>query len=106
VPWNGPAGTAPLTSPLLLKAGLHHGPCIAINQNDRLDYFGTTVNVAARLCGLSTGADLLLSEAARRDGEIDTLLAQQPDHVRTVAERTALRGLADEVFEVYRIRRG
>ena len=39
--------------PLALKAGIHSGPCLAINQNDRLDYFGTTVNLTARLCGLS-----------------------------------------------------
>ena len=42
-----PEGMAPLT----LKAGLHVGPCIAVTLNDRLDYFGTTVNLAARLEG-------------------------------------------------------
>src|SRR5205823_1419852 len=35
--------------PLCVKLGLHSGPCIAINANDVLDYFGTTVNVAARV---------------------------------------------------------
>src|SRR4029079_4399664 len=30
------------TMPLLLKAGLHTGPCIAVTLNDRLDYFGST----------------------------------------------------------------
>ena len=34
--------------PLQLKAGLHTGPCIAVTLNDRLDYFGSTVNLAAR----------------------------------------------------------
>jgi len=106
VPWSGPPGSAALRSPLLLKAALHHGPCIAINQNDRLDYFGTTVNIAARLCGLSTGADLLISDTVRRDTEIGDLLKQQPDHVRTEVERTTLRGIEGETFEVYRIRRG
>lgn len=106
VPWSGPPGSAALRSPLLLKAALHHGPCIAVNQNDRLDYFGTTVNVAARLCGLSTGADLLISDTVRRDAEIGDLLQQQPDHVHTEVERTTLRGIEGETFEVYRIRRG
>jgi class 3 adenylate cyclase len=105
VPWSGPPGAAALASPLLLKAAVHHGPCIAINQNDRLDYFGTTVNVAARLCGMSTGADLLLSEVVRADAEISMLLAQQPDRVRTEVEQTRLRGIEGEMFEVYRIRR-
>ena len=34
---------------LSIKLGLHHGPCLAVRANGRLDFFGTTVNVAARL---------------------------------------------------------
>ena len=30
----------------MLKIGIHHGPCIAVNMNERLDYFGSTVNIA------------------------------------------------------------
>jgi len=104
-PWSGPPGTAALAKPLSLKAAVHHGPCIAITQNDRLDYFGTTVNVAARLCGISTGADLLVSETVRNDVEVSALLAEQPAHVRTEVEHTRLRGIEGEIFEVYRIRR-
>jgi adenylate cyclase len=53
---------------LILKAGLHGGPCLAVNANDRLDYFGTTVNLTARLTDKSRGGELVLSdEIARRD---------------------------------------
>ena len=34
---------------LTVKIGLHEGPCLAVRANERLDFFGTTVNVAARL---------------------------------------------------------
>ena len=34
---------------LVLKLGLHSGPCIAVTNSGFLDYFGTTVNTAARL---------------------------------------------------------
>src|SRR6516165_8928366 len=34
---------------LLLKIGIHEGPCLAVVLNDRQDYFGTTVNIAARV---------------------------------------------------------
>ncbi|MEO6993470.1 MAG: adenylate/guanylate cyclase domain-containing protein, partial [Lacunisphaera sp.] len=105
VPWSGPPGAAALASPLSLKAAIHHGPCIAITQNDRLDYFGTTVNIAARLCSMSTGADVLLSDVVRADAEISVLLAKQPDHVQAEVEQTRLRGIGEELFEVYRIRR-
>jgi hypothetical protein len=33
---------------LLLKIGIHEGPCLAVNLNDRQDYFGQTVNIASR----------------------------------------------------------
>ena len=47
--------------PLTLKAGVHIGPCIAVTLNERLDYFGSTVNLAARLEGQSSGADIVIS---------------------------------------------
>ena len=37
---------------LVLKIGMHEGPCLAVTLNDRLDYFGQTVNIAARVQGL------------------------------------------------------
>lgn len=56
--------------PLSIKAGIHHGPCIAVNLNDRLDYFGSTVNIAARLPNFSMGSETILSEAIRNDSEV------------------------------------
>ncbi len=47
---------------LVLKIGMHAGSCIAITQNEILDYFGTTVNTAARIESQSHG-DIVMSEA-------------------------------------------
>ena len=41
---------------IAIKLGLHKGPCIAVTLNERLDYFGGTVNMAARLQGRSRAA--------------------------------------------------
>ncbi|HKS89804.1 MAG TPA: adenylate/guanylate cyclase domain-containing protein, partial [Stellaceae bacterium] len=38
---------------LLLKIGIHEGPCLAVVLNDRQDYFGQTVNIAARVQALA-----------------------------------------------------
>ena len=59
---------------LLLKIGIHEGPCLAVTLNDRLDYFGSTVNMAARLEGLSTGDDVIISADVRADPEVAELL--------------------------------
>jgi class 3 adenylate cyclase len=100
-----PAGvTVPPSSlrPLALKAGIHCGPCLAINQNDRLDYFGTTVNLTARLCGLCTGADLILSAVVRADAEVAALLADPAARLAIAPEPARLKGFGDEAFEVWR----
>jgi class 3 adenylate cyclase len=100
------AVTVPASSlkPLALKAGIHCGPCLAINQNDRLDYFGTTVNLTARLCGLSSGADLILSSALHADGEVAEHLAASTSGLTAARESAKLKGFGDAAFEVWRVR--
>ncbi len=61
------AGTAGGGEAIAIKLGLHAGPCIAVTLNDRLDYFGSTVNLAARLQGQSLGGDIVLSRALAED---------------------------------------
>ncbi len=53
--------------PIVIKLGLHTGPCIVVTLNDRLDYFGTMVNLAARLQSESVGGDIVLSLAFAED---------------------------------------
>ncbi|PJK16235.1 hypothetical protein CQS04_10010 [Chryseomicrobium excrementi] len=46
-----------------IKMGMHQGTVIAVNANDLLDYFGRTVNLAARVQQLSLGQDLVMTAA-------------------------------------------
>lgn len=62
---------------IVLKMGLHGGRCIAVNLNDRLDYFGSTVNMAARLQGRSLGGEVILSEPLAADPAVAPLLASR-----------------------------
>jgi len=48
---------------LTIKLGLHAGPALAVGANGQLDYFGHTVNVAARIQQESEGGDIVLTEA-------------------------------------------
>jgi len=75
--WKAQTIIAERGEPMLwLKVGLHKGPCIVVNLNDRLDYFGSTVNITARLPGFSQGGELIFSEAFYEDPEIQQFLAQ------------------------------
>ena len=51
----------PLGDRIGLKLGLHSGPCYVITANGMLDYFGQTVNVAARLQGLAASGECTLT---------------------------------------------
>lgn len=64
--------------PLLLKIGLHCGPCIVVNSNDRLDYFGQTVNLAARVQGLADGGEIVVTEACLGAPGVRALFAELP----------------------------
>jgi class 3 adenylate cyclase len=52
------------------KAGVHRGLARIATVNDRLDYFGQTVKVAARLYDAADGGQVLLSEAVTADPEV------------------------------------
>lgn len=78
---------------LVLKVGVHAGPSVVVTLNDRLDYFGSTVNMAARLQGQSEGEDIVLSEAVAADPAVQRLLAGVPARRETVA----LKGFAEPV---------
>lgn len=64
---------------LALKVGIHAGTCIAVNLNERLDYFGTTVNIAARIAGLADGKSILISETVYQDPEVQQWLAARDE---------------------------
>jgi len=60
---------------IAIKLGMHQGPAFVVTLNDRLDYFGTTANKAARLSGLSDGGDIVLSLELGSDAAVQELLA-------------------------------
>lgn len=91
--------------PLRLKAGLHFGPCIAVTLNERLDYFGSTVNYAARLEGQSAGQDVVISEIIFEDPEVQALLAEVDNEFYTERVETTLKGFGDQRFGLYRLMR-
>lgn len=85
---------------LLLKIGIHEGPCLAVTLNDRLDYFGQTVNIAARVQSLATSHAVFATEPVIRDAETAARLARAG--LAPVAQRCTLRGISGD-YTVYEI---
>jgi adenylate cyclase len=89
--------------PLLLKVGIHTGPCIAVTLNGRLDYFGCTVNMAARLEGLSSGGDVVISSAVHGDTEIADMINGPEAELTATRFEVMLKGFDEEQFELWRV---
>jgi len=85
---------------LLLKIGIHEGPCLAVTLNDRQDYFGQTVNIASRVQGLAVSRAIFATNAVVENPEASQIIRLQGLHPSL--QKTALRGINDE-FLVYEI---
>jgi class 3 adenylate cyclase len=85
---------------LLLKIGIHEGPCLAVTLNDRQDYFGQTVNMAARVQGLASSRAIFATKPVIEDAKSSKIL--QTVGLKPTEQRAALRGIADEtvVYEI------
>ena len=78
---------------VVIKLGLHQGPTIAVTLNGRLDYFGATVNLAARLQDKSSGGDIVISQTVSGDPAVKPLL----DGLDAKEETTELKGFDEAV---------
>jgi class 3 adenylate cyclase len=78
---------------VVIKLGVHIGPVIAINANGVLDYFGTTVNVGARVQNESRGGDVVVTQAVVSDAAACQCVAGHP--VTTEDFEIKLKGLSD-----------
>jgi class 3 adenylate cyclase len=85
---------------LLLKIGIHAGPCLAVMLNDRLDYFGQTVNIAARVQGLAVSRAIFTTKPVVDDARSAALLAAAG--ITPQPQSAILKGIAGDVA-VYEI---
>jgi class 3 adenylate cyclase len=80
---------------LLLKIGIHEGPCLAVSMNDRQDYFGQTVNIASRVQGLAEPQVILTTEAVVGNEQVSRMLRE--GGINSVSRMRELQGIEREV---------
>jgi class 3 adenylate cyclase len=85
---------------LLLKMGIHEGPCLAVTLNAQQDYFGQTVNMASRVQGLAASRSIVATGQVLKNAQASALL--ETTGLKPTFRRAALRGIADEM-SVYEI---
>ncbi len=88
------------TDDLVVKIGIHEGPCLAVMLNERQDYFGQTVNIAARVQGLATSQSIHVTGGVVELPAVSALLKERA--IKPIQKEAALRGISDKVM-VYEI---
>ncbi|HXE23340.1 MAG TPA: DUF5939 domain-containing protein [Roseiarcus sp.] len=86
----------------ILKIGIHRGAAIAVTLNDRLDYFGQTVNIASRVQNLARGDEVCLTEDVRNATGVEEALAPYAAHsaqaeLRGVGQATPVYFIGDRL---------
>jgi class 3 adenylate cyclase len=89
------------TQDLVVKIGIHEGPCLAVMLNDRQDYFGQTVNIAARVQSLSTSQEIHITGPINDAPAVAAIFKRES--IIPIQKQAALRGIADKIV-VYEIR--
>ena len=83
---------------IIIKIGVHKGSSIAVTLNDRLDYFGQTVNMAARVQGLADAEEIYITDSIYDVEEVQSEI----NKYTVLPERTKLKGIEEEV-NVYKV---
>lgn len=63
---------------IYLKIGVHRGPAVLVTLNGRLDYFGSTINKAARIQSQAGSNELVVSQSVFEDPLFQEALARTP----------------------------
>lgn len=86
-------------STIRLRISLNVGPCIAVNLNSNIDYFGGTVNIAAKLQACAEGGDIAMTGSAYESDGVREFLAERDARITESQYHSAA---LDEDIPVYR----
>ena len=82
----------------ILKIGVHRGASIAVTLNERLDYFGQTVNIAARVQHVADGDEIYMTDDVYSAAGVAEILASY----RVQKTKAELKGVSATVA-VYQV---
>jgi len=85
---------------LILKIGIHKGAAISVTLNNRIDYFGQTVNIASRVQGSAGGDEIYLTEEIYSSRGVPELLQEQGCRIDSFL--IDLKGIEEQV-KIYRV---
>lgn len=89
---------------LKLKAGIHHGSCVAVNLNNKIDYFGSTVNIASRLVDYADANEVVISDSVTGNEDMTDILGERNFNYPVEKKHVQLKGFDNRHFAIQHIR--
>ena len=80
---------------LILKIGLHSGPCVAVESSEKLDFFGQTVNIASRVQAVAEAGEIVCTEAVYNAPHIAEVIRKEGLH--STQDQALLKGVGNPV---------
>lgn len=87
-----------------IRVAIHHGPCIGVMVDDRLEYRGGTVALAQRVVKNSPRGSIVLTAPVSGDAHAAKYLANIGEHIKLEPFLGVLKGFDTEGFEMWEIR--
>ena len=85
---------------LVLKIGIHKGAAISVTLNERIDYFGQTINIASRVQSMAGGDEIFITDDVYATPGVPELFTQQAYHAEPL--QIELKGIEGAV-KVYKM---
>lgn len=86
-----------------LKGGIHMGDCVAVSLNNRIDFFGNTINIASRLVEEAKSEEVVISDSALSSRELRDLIDDQASRLKVHQTDVSLKGYENVHFEAKRL---
>lgn len=87
-----------ISQELILKVGIHRGHSIAVTVNERIDYFGQNVNIAARVQALADANEVYITADVYNSSGVSAVL--KAHHL--VPDEVLVKGVSEKLH-VYKI---
>jgi hypothetical protein len=76
-------------SSLRIRISLSMGPCIAVNLNSNIDYYGKVVNTAAKLQAFAKAGEIVFTDSIWKISEVRNYIKSQGISLKTFMHNTA-----------------
>ena len=60
-----------------LRISVHTGPCLAVNLNNGIDYFGNSVNLTAKMQAFVEAGQVVYSDTLQNDPQVQDVIAEE-----------------------------